>query len=80
MTTPNTAPVECGHGLCHTLVMDGVNGEVEREEDGGVVYLTARCDACEAADHEDDQALVDAESGAAMERYLDDRHHRLYGE
>lgn len=81
MTTPKPAALECSHGLCHTVVVDGGNGRVEVEEcEDGTVYATATCDSCDAADHEDDQALIDAESGAAMERYLDDRHHRLYGE
>lgn len=80
MTTPKPSVLECRHGLCHTVVTDGVNGRFEREDDGEGTYFTALCDACDAADHEDDPALVDAESGVAMERYLDDRHHRLYGE
>jgi len=72
---------ECGHGLCHTIVTDGVNGTVERHEyeDGGV-DVDATCSECFAADHEDDQALIDAESGAAMERYLDGCYHRVYGD
>ena len=72
---------ECGHGLCHTIVADGVNGRVERHEyEDGFVDIDATCSECYAADHEDDPALIDAESGAAMERYLDDRCHRLYSE
>lgn len=75
------ANLECSHGLCHTIVVDGVNGRVEREEcEDGTVYETATCDSCYADEHLDDQALIDAESGAAMERYLDDRYHRLYGD
>lgn len=81
MTTPKPAVLECSHGLCHTVVTDGVNGRFEQEDDDeGGTYFTALCDSCYADDHRDDQALIDAESGAAMERYLDDRHHRLYGE
>jgi len=72
---------ECGHGLCHTVVTDGVNGRITREEyEDGSVYLDATCSECVAADHEDDQALIDVESGAAMERYLDGWYHQLYGD
>lgn len=70
---------ECGHGLCHTIVVDGVNGRVERQEYAdGSIDLDATCSECYADEHRDDRALVDAETGAAMERYLDDRYHRLY--
>jgi hypothetical protein len=75
------AKLECSHGLCHTVVTDGVNGRVEREEcEDGSVYVTATCHECYADDHRDDQALVDAESGAATERYLDWRYHSIHGD
>ena len=72
---------ECGHGLCHTVVTDGVNGRVARDEyEDGSVDLDATCSECYEDEHRDDPALVAAEDGSAWERYLDDRHHRLYDE
>ena len=73
--------IECSHVLCHTVVTDGVNGTIEREEyEDGFVFVTVTCTECHADDHRDDQALIDAESGAAMERYLDARYHAIHGD
>ena len=65
---------ECSHPLCHTTVTEGVNGTIDRETySDGYVDVTVTCNPCRGDDNRDDQALQDAESGAAMERYLDDR-------